>query len=156
MNMKFKLNGKEAVWDGNPALRLLDVLRDDFESTGVKCGCKVGECGACSVLLDGKLTNSCMVAMGRAEGTEIVTIEGFKDTKRFEILDEAFADVSAVQCGYCIPAMILAGESVLAINPKPSEDEVRAGISGNLCRCTGYNSIVRAIMLASERGDGVW
>lgn len=155
-NITFRLNGKETTWNGNPAARLLDVLREDFVNTGVKCGCKEGECGACSVILDGKLANSCMVAMGRMEDAEVVTIEGYKTTPQFEALDKAYASVSAVQCGFCIPGMILASECILKENPHPTEEEIRIGISGNLCRCTGYNAIVNAIAIAAKEGDGLW
>ena len=154
--MNFKLNGKEVSYTGNPSARLLDVLRDEFRLTGVKCGCKEGECGACSVIMDGLLVNSCMVAMGAANGSSITTIEGFRETERFKVLDDAFASVSAVQCGYCIPGMVLAAECILAKNPHPTEEDIRVGISGNLCRCTGYNSIVNAIAIAAKEGNGIW
>lgn len=152
----FQLNGERAEYGGSATARLLDVLRDDFALTGVKCGCKEGECGACSVLLDGKLVNSCMVAMGRIAGASVVTIEGYSKTPRFAALSAAYAAVSAVQCGYCIPGMILASEAILAKNPHPSEEEIREGISGNLCRCTGYNAIVTAIQSAAKEGNGLW
>jgi len=145
----FTLNGEHAIWDGSPSARLLDVLREDFRSTGVKCGCREGECGACAVILDGKLVNSCMVAMGRAAGSEVITIEGYKKTRRFAALDKAFASAGAVQCGFCTPGMILAAECLLRENPRPTEAEIRVGISGNLCRCTGYNAIVKAIAAAA-------
>lgn len=148
--MKFILNGKEVEYNGSLSARLLDVLRDEFRLTGVKCGCKEGECGACAVIMDDALVNSCMVAMGRADNSNIMTIEGFRDSKEFEILDEAFAEFSAVQCGYCIPGMILAAHALLSKNPAPTKEEIRIGISGNLCRCTGYNAIVNAIALAAE------
>lgn len=154
--MIFTLNGKEVDYQGALNTRLLDVLRDEYRLTGVKCGCKEGECGSCSVIMDGLLINSCMVAMGRAEGSTIVTIEGYSVMKRFTVLEKAYASVSAVQCGFCIPGMILASECILAKNPHPTEDDIRLGISGNLCRCTGYNSIVNAIRIAAKEGDGLW
>jgi len=154
--MKFTLNGNGVEYTGALNARLLDVLRDEYRLTGVKCACKEGECGACSVIMDGRLINSCMVAMGRAAGSDIVTIEGYSKTDRFAVLDNAYASVSAVQCGYCIPGMILASECILAKNPHPTEDEIREGISGNLCRCTGYNAIVHAIQIASKEGSGLW
>lgn len=154
--IKFKLNGKDEIFEGDLSSRLLDVLRDDFRLTGVKCGCKEGECGACAVLIDKKLVNSCMVAMGAIDGSEIISIEGFKKTERFKILDRAFAELSAVQCGFCTPGMVLAAEALLSENPHPTEEEVRIGISGNLCRCTGYNAIVNAILKASKEGNGLW
>ena len=152
----FKLNGELKTWNGSPAARLLDVLREDFRNTGVKCGCREGECGACAVILDGALVNSCLTAMGRVNGSEIITIEGYKKTKRFERLDKAFASVGAVQCGFCIPGMIMAAECLLRKNPHPTEKEIRIGISGNLCRCTGYNAIVKAIAKAAQEGEGLW
>jgi len=152
----FILNGELAVWKGSPAVRLLDVLREEHRNTGVKCGCLEGECGACSVILDGKLANSCMVAMGRVAGAAVITIEGYKTTRRFAALDKAFAHMSAVQCGFCTPGMVLAAECLLHNNPHPTDDEIRVGISGNLCRCTGYNAIVKAVAAAAKDGEGLW
>ena len=152
----FTLNGKVETYDGLSGARLLDVLRNDFMLAGVKCGCNEGECGACSVIIDGKLANSCMVAMGSINGSTVVSIEGYAVTERYAVLDKAYADVSAVQCGYCIPGMVLASECVLARNPHTTEEEIRDGISGNLCRCTGYNAIVQAIASAAEEGKGLW
>lgn len=152
----FRLNGKEICFEGAATERLLDVLRDSYDMKSVKCGCKEGECGACAVLIDGVLYNSCCVAMGAVEGHEIVTVEGFRNTERFAALSKAFADLSAVQCGFCIPGMVLAAESVLSRNPHPTEDDIREGLSGNICRCTGYNAIVHAIKNAAEEGDGLW
>jgi len=154
--IRFKLNGRDTVYAGNPSIRLLDVLREEYEMTGTKIGCKEGECGACSVLMDGRLVNSCLVAVGQIDGSSIVTIEGYSETERFAVLSRAYESVSAVQCGFCIPGMILASESLLASNPHPSQEEIRIGISGNLCRCTGYNSIVKAIGIAADEGGGLW
>ncbi|WP_411681465.1 (2Fe-2S)-binding protein [Clostridium thailandense] len=154
--IEFKLNGESVQYKGNASDRLLDVLRDTYKLTGVKCGCKEGECGACSVIIDGRLANSCMFAMGRVYGSEITTIEGFSKTERFKVIDKAYGDVSAVQCGYCIPGMVLATECILRKNPHPTEAEIRRGISGNLCRCTGYNAIVKAIEIAAKEGEGLW
>ncbi len=152
----FSLNGEAVRWEGNGSARLLDVLRGEFGCTSVKCGCKEGECGACAVLLDGELVNSCLVTMGRVDGREVTTLEGYRDTPRFAALDAAYAETSAVQCGFCTPGMILASEALLARNPHPTEEDIRRGLSGNLCRCTGYNAIVRAVSLAAERGKGLW
>ncbi|QOV18101.1 (2Fe-2S)-binding protein [Blautia liquoris] len=154
--IKFILNGEEVTSNANPNERLLDVLRNEFRLTGAKCGCKEGECGACSVILDNRLVNSCMVAMGSIEGSTVLTIEGYSKTERFEMLSKAYADVSAVQCGFCIPGMMLASECLLAENPNPDEEEIRRAISGNLCRCTGYNAIVKAIQIAAKEGKGLW
>ena len=156
MGVAFRLNGKMVESKASPASRLLDVIRDEFHLTGAKCGCKEGECGACSVLLDGLLVNSCMVAIGTLPGHEVTTIEGYRETARFRAIDEAFAVAGAVQCGFCTPGMVLAAESLLARNPRPTEDEIRDGISGNLCRCTGYGAIVEGIKLAAKEGEGLW
>lgn len=154
--IRFTLNGKAAASGAAPDERLLDVLRNEFRLTGVKCGCREGECGACAVILDGRLVNSCLVAMGKLEGRAVVTIEGYSGTERFKVLNKAYADAGAVQCGFCTPGMILASECILAQNPDPSEEEIRQGISGNLCRCTGYSAIVRAIRNAAKEGKGLW
>ena len=154
--IRFNLNGKEISYEGSASARLLDVLRDTLQLTSVKCGCKEGECGACSVLIDGTLINSCCVAMGAVEGCSIVTMEGFRETERFVVLEKAFAEVSAVQCGFCIPGMLLAAEALLSKNPHPPEDDIREGLSGNLCRCTGYNAIINAVKIAAKEGNGLW
>ena len=152
----FILNQKAVSSNASPNDRLLDVLRNEFGLTGVKSGCKEGECGACSVILNGRLVNSCLAALGSIEGAEVVTIEGFSETERFKVIDKAYASVSAVQCGFCIPGMVLATECLLNQNPMPNEAEIRAGISGNLCRCTGYKAIVKAISAAAKEGQGLW
>lgn len=155
-SLKFTLNDKETLYSGNPSVRLLDYLRDELKMTGTKCGCKEGECGACSVIIDGKLVNSCLAAMGSIHGASILTIEGYSKTERFQALSKAFESVSAIQCGFCMPAMMLSAECILKNNPRPSENIVREGLSGNLCRCTGYNSIVKAVLIASEKGVDLW
>ena len=152
----FTLNGAQVAYGGSAADRLLDVLRNTFRCTSVKCGCKEGECGACSVLMDGVLVNSCCVAMGAAAGSSVVTMEGFRETERFAVLERAFGEVSAVQCGFCIPGMVLAAEALLSSHPDPTEEEIREGLSGNLCRCTGYNAIVNAVSIAAKEGKGLW
>ena len=155
-DIRFYLNDSEIVYSGNPSARLLDFLRDELKLTGTKCGCKEGECGACAVIIDGRLLNSCLVAMGSLCGANVITIEGYCKTKRFSVLNDAYASVSAVQCGFCTPGMMMASESLLASNPHPTDEEIRIGISGNLCRCTGYNAIVRAIGIAAKEGSGLW
>ncbi len=152
----FRLNGKETEYEGSPLKRLLDVLREDFEMTGVKEGCGEGECGACSVLLDGKLVNSCLVPMGQLPGREVTTIESLRETEQGKCIIDAFADAGAVQCGFCTPGMVMASQVILMENPDPDEQEIRKGLSGNLCRCTGYDMIVEAVKMASERGKGLW
>jgi carbon-monoxide dehydrogenase small subunit len=152
----FRLNGKEFIISVYPLKRLLDVLREDCGFAGVKEGCGEGECGACSVLIDGELTNACLYPIGKAEGKEITTIEGLIGTDRYEVIKESFEEAGAVQCGFCSPGMIMAAESMLRKNPHPNEQQIREAISGNLCRCTGYNMIVEAVLAASKRGDGLW
>ena len=154
--LSFILNGSRVRYGGSAADRLLDVLRNEYHCTSVKCGCGEGECGACAVLIDGVLHNSCCVAVGAVQDAQVVTLEGFRETARFHALDRAFAELSAVQCGFCTPGMILAAEALLSRSPHPDEAEIREGLSGNLCRCTGYNAIVNAVKRAAEEGDGLW
>jgi carbon-monoxide dehydrogenase small subunit len=153
--IEFTLNGKQVFTDCDPSARLLDILRNEFRLTGPKEGCGEGECGACSVLLNGRLANSCLVAAGSIRGADIVTIEGFRDTKRYAVLEKAFAEAGAVQCGFCTPGMVMAAEALLSRNAHPTEQQIREAISGNLCRCTGYSMIVDAIRAASGEGN-VW
>lgn len=150
------INNAEYLFDCDPTERLVDILRKKLNFTGVKEGCGEGECGACSVIIDGRLSNSCLVAIGSVDGSRVTTIEGVRNTKRFEVLDKAFADAGAVQCGFCTPGMIMAAEALLEKNPHPTEADVRLAISGNICRCTGYNMIIDAVLSAAERGAGLW
>ncbi len=154
--IEFELNGKSVSVDCGPTDRLLDVLRRDFGLTGPKEGCGEGECGACSVIVDGKLQSSCIAPMGNVRGKSVLTIEGLRETERFAVLDSCFAEAGAVQCGFCTPGMMLAAEALLSKNPRPSSDDVRVAISGNICRCTGYSMIVEAILNAAEKGKGLW
>ena len=154
--VEFRLNGSPARVDAHPLTRLVDVLRDLLGDTSVKEGCGEGECGACTVLLDGKLVNSCILPVGRVEGSEVTTMAGLAKTDGGKILIEAFADEGAVQCGFCIPGMVMAGESLLRNNPAPDEHLIREAIAGNLCRCTGYDLIVKAISTAARIRGGKW
>ncbi|MBB6444029.1 (2Fe-2S)-binding protein [Bacillus benzoevorans] len=151
----FKLNGRNVETDAPPTARLLDILRSEFALIGTKEGCGEGECGACSVFVENHLQNSCLIPIGSIAGAEIQTIEGILETEQFKILDECYSLAGGVQCGYCIPGMIMASIALLTKNPHPSEVEIREGISGNLCRCTGYNMIVDAVKHAAKC-DGVW
>lgn len=155
-NIDFILNDKGVSIKTDPTRRLLDVLRDDFKLIGAKDGCGEGECGACAVLLDEKLINSCLAPIGAVQGSSILTIEGFRETKRFKVLKECFEKAGSVQCGFCTPGMIMAAEALLRKNPKPSGEEIIDAISGNLCRCTGYNMIIEGIKLAIKEGEGLW
>lgn len=150
MNYYFHLNGKPVVYAGTGTERLLDVVREGFDLTGTKCGCKEGECGACAVVVDGRLLNSCLVPVGSLQGRNVVTIEGFSEMPMFKEISKGFEDESAVQCGYCIPGMVLAAATLLEKNPDPTEDDIRTALSGNLCRCTGYNAIVRGVARAAD------
>ncbi len=154
--IRFTLNNKEVSITCDPLKRFLDVLREDFGLFGTKEACGEGECGACSVLMNDRLITTCMVPVGAVKGKKIMTIEGLRETERGKTIIEAFADGGAVQCGFCIPGMVVAAEALLAKNAKPTEEEIRLGIAGNLCRCTGYDLIVESIKLASERGEGLW
>lgn len=154
--IKFILNKRQIELDVDPGTRLLDVLRHELRLTGSKEGCGEGECGACSVLLDGHIANSCLIPMGNVMNREVITIEGFRETLQYHALAHAMTEEGGSQCGICSPGMIIAAQSLLTQNPNPTESEVRQAISGNLCRCTGYNMIVKAILLAAKRGDGLW
>ena len=154
MKIDFILNGKKVSLQTDPLRRLIDVLREDFGLVGVKEGCGEGECGACSVLLDGRLALACIMAVGVAQDREVTTIEGFAETEAFDNLAAAFAEAGAVQCGYCTPGMILAAESLLKSAPDPDEEQIRTALSGNLCRCTGYNLIVQAVTTAARNRKG--
>ncbi|NWQ43992.1 (2Fe-2S)-binding protein [Bacillus sp. EB106-08-02-XG196] len=154
--IKFTLNGRTVETDAPATVRLLDFIREDQLLIGTKEGCGEGECGACSVFVNNLLQNSCLIPIGSIEGADIVTIEGIMESDQFKILDESYSNAGGVQCGYCIPGMVMASAALLSQIPHPSEEEIREGISGNLCRCTGYNMIVDAINLASKKGDGLW
>lgn len=140
-----RVNGDAVQKEINSDLRLIDFLRENLRLTGVKEGCGEGECGACTVLLNGDPVNSCLVLAVQAEGAEIITIEGLAENGELNLLQKAFIDYGAVQCGFCTPGMILSAKALLDKNPHPSETEIRRAISGNLCRCTGYQAIVDAV-----------
>jgi carbon-monoxide dehydrogenase small subunit len=154
--IKFTLNGRIVETDAPATVRLLDLIREEYLLIGTKEGCGEGECGACSVFVNNLLQNSCLIPIGSIEAANVQTIEGIMETEQFKILDESYSNAGGVQCGYCIPGMIMASAALLSNNPHPSEAEIREGISGNLCRCTGYNMIVDAINHASKKGDGLW
>ena len=154
--ISFRLNGKDVSIVTDPLRRLIDVLREDFHCVGVKEGCSEGECGACSIIFNGKMVTPCLIPVGGAHGQDLMTIEGLKKTEEGQIIIQAFADGGAVQCGFCIPGMVIAAYYLLSRNPNPTEAEIRLGISGNICRCTGYDLIVESIKLAAQRGAHLW
>ncbi|MDD5206355.1 MAG: (2Fe-2S)-binding protein [Desulfobacterales bacterium] len=154
--INLKINGKPYEIAVEPNKTLVDMLRYDLELTGTKKGCGTGECGSCTVILNGKPLNSCLVLAVQANGAEILTIEGLKPPVGLHPLQQAFVDKGAIQCGYCTPGMILSASSLLKKNPSPSEQEVREALSGNLCRCTGYQKIVEAVqsVCVGQENDG--
>ena len=150
--LNFTLNGEPVRVEVEPHLTLLQLLREELELTGTKEGCGMGECGACTVLLDGKAINSCIFPALEVEGKTVLTIEGLADAKGgLHPIQRAFIEYGAVQCGFCSPGMVLSAKALLDENPKPNEEEIRQGIAGNLCRCTGYLQIVRAIKAVSHQ-----
>lgn len=150
-HLEMKVNGKQVAVDIDPGMRLVDVLRNVLHLTGTKEGCGEGECGACSVILDGELVDSCLVLAPQAQGKEVVTIEGIAAEGKLHPLQEAFIEAGAVQCGFCTPGMILAAKALLDCNPSPSRQEIARAISGNLCRCTGYAKIIKAVEIAASK-----
>ena len=146
MKLDFTLNGKPVLVEAPADITLLSLLRDQLNLTGTKCGCEVGECGACSVILDGKVVNSCMVLAPQVNGRSVLTIEGIHaDDGGPNDLQRNMVEHGAVQCGYCTPGMVMAAEALLAQTLSPSNEEIRRAISGNLCRCTGYQQIIEAV-----------
>jgi len=149
--IELTINGKKRKVETTPSTRLLDLIRDDLHLTGTKEGCGKGECGACTVIMNGELVTSCLILAPQADGAVITTIEGVGDGENLDPVQEAFIETGAVQCGFCTPGMILAAKKLLEENPHPTEEEIKRGISGNLCRCTGYQKIFDAIKLAANR-----
>jgi len=150
--LEFTVNGEQTVVFVEPWRTLLEVLRDELRLKGVKSGCSSGMCGACTVLIDGRAVKSCLVLALQAEGRNILTVEGLASGSTLHPLQQSFIDHFAVQCGYCIPGMMLSAKSLLDENPNPTEEEVREGLRGNLCRCTGYKKIVEAVLACSKKG----
>ena len=151
MDITLKVNGEEHALNVPVSRTLLDALRDDLKLTGSKNACNQGACGACTVLLDGTPVNACLVLAVGATGRDIVTIEGLGESGTLSPVQQAFVDTGAIQCGFCMSGMIVSATAILVENPKPTRDEIRSALSGNLCRCSGYVRVIDAVMLASER-----
>ena len=147
------VNGKEVSLDVAPGEMLVDVLRGKFGLTGTKVGCREGECGACSIILNGRLVTSCLLPAMKADRGTILTIEGLAGNGEMHLIQKRFIEDGAIQCGFCTPAMVLAGKALLDVNPHPTREEIQLAISGILCRCTGYQKIIKAIDSASQAGE---
>lgn len=150
INIEININGKDYKLEVEDDLRLIDLLRDKLKLTGTKEGCGEGECGACTIILEGKTVNSCLLLAAQVHGKRITTIEGLGDENNLHPIQKAFLEKGAVQCGYCIPGMVLSAKALLDKNSKPNREEIREAIAGNLCRCTGYEKIIDSIERASE------
>jgi carbon-monoxide dehydrogenase small subunit len=151
--MTFNINGRDYQAELDPSMRFIDVLRDEFNLTGTKEGCSEGECGACTILLNGEAVTSCLLLAGQVEGQTVVTIEGIVESGEYDRLLLAFMEVGAVQCGFCTPGFIVSLKALLDHNPQPTEEEIKLAVSGNLCRCTGYQKIVEAVQIATKGGS---
>lgn len=149
----FTVNGRRVTAEKNQ--KLLRFLRDELRLTSVKDGCSEGACGTCTVLIDGKPTKACVPQTDKLEGKSVITVEGLSDWEK-QVYTWAFGEAGAVQCGFCIPGMVMATYVLLSRNPDPTEEEIRVGISGNICRCTGYDLIVECIRLAAKKGAALW
>jgi len=148
----FTVNGQPTTVTTDPERPLLEVLREDLQLTGTKYGCGEGECGACSVILDGRVVNSCLVLALECEGSEVLTIEGLAANGRLHPIQQAFVDHGAIQCGFCTPGMIMAAHALLQAHPAPTEEQIKRGLEGNLCRCTGYRKIIDAVLSLAQGG----
>lgn len=151
IKVSINVNGINYTKDIDPSIRLIDFLRDDLKLKGTKEGCGEGECGACTVIVNGKAINSCLMLASSADGKNVITIEGVSDKDKLHPIQEAFMEVGAIQCGYCTPGMILSAKALLDKKPNASEEEIKVSLSGNLCRCTGYKKIIQAVMLAQDK-----
>ena len=153
ISIRCHVNGAETTLNAYPFARLLDVLREGLSLTGTKEGCGEGECGACSVLIDGELVNSCLVPAAQAEGSDILTVEGLTDGDRLHAVQRAMVECGGAQCGICTPGMVLAALNLLKQTPEPTEADIREGLAGNLCRCTGYMKIFDAVVKAVDESS---
>jgi aerobic carbon-monoxide dehydrogenase small subunit len=151
MRLPIVVNGEQHVLDVPPTMRLIDLLRGELGLTGTKEGCSEGECGACTVLVDGKAVDSCLVLAVQVRGRQVLTVEGLAGDGELDVLQQKFLEhVAAVQCGFCTPGMLMSAKALLIQEPHPSEEQIRLALAGNLCRCTGYAAIVRAVKEAAE------
>ncbi|HXF65544.1 MAG TPA: (2Fe-2S)-binding protein [Burkholderiales bacterium] len=150
IRIAIRVNGAGRVAEVAPQTTLLELLRAKFGLTGAKSGCEAGDCGACTVLVDGRAVNACLMLAAQAEGREVLTIEGLAGAERLHPLQQAFVELSALQCGFCGPGMILAAKALLDRDPQPEEQAIREALAGNICRCTGYVKIVEAVRRAAE------
>ncbi len=153
MEIRIEINGSAEVRDVPPHLSLLGFLRDGVGLTGTKYGCGRGECGACTVLLDGRAVCSCLIPVGKAHGHSVVTVEGLETNGVLDPVQDAFVRCGAFQCGFCTPGFIMSARALLNENPNPTDDQIRRGLVGNICRCTGYVKIVEAVRVAAGRGE---
>ena len=151
MMISFELNGRDVTVETRPNQTLVDLLRDELGVTSVKKGCEQGECGACTLMVDGVAVTSCIVLAPQVEGRKVTTLDGLEDDPLMEKLRAAYVENGAVQCGFCTPGMLISSYALLKVNPKPTQEEVKIGIEGNICRCTGYTKIIAAIHDAAER-----
>lgn len=151
MIVHFILNNQPVSRDLPPDRRLIDVLREDFLLTGTKESCGEGECGACTILLDGRAVHACLVLAGQLEGHEVLTIEGLAQNDELDIIQNAFVEHVAIQCGFCTPGMIMSTKGLLLQNPSPTDEEIRVALSGNICRCSGYVQIIAAVRDAAKK-----
>ena len=151
MQISFTVNGEPRTVETFPMARLLDVIREQLHLTGTKEGCGEGECGACTIILDGQIVNSCLVPVAQVNGADIKTIEGVAQQGELHAVQQAFIDHGGAQCGICTPGMVLAAVDLLNRNPEPSESEIRNGLAGNLCRCTGYMKIFESVVRAYQK-----
>ena len=149
--IEFIINGSRKVLSVSPQTTLLQILREDLKLTGTKKGCEIGECGACTVIVDGNAVNSCLVLAPQVKGKKVLTVESLSKDNSLDLLQQSFIQNHAVQCGYCTPGMLMSAKALLMENPNPTELEIKKAISGNLCRCTGYVPIIKAIQEASQK-----
>ena len=155
IKIQFNLNGNDVSVTADPNKRLVDFLREDMGMTSVKEGCGEGECGACTIIYNGKAVTSCLMLAGQADGSTIVTLEGVSENGQLNYIQQAFVDAGAVQCGFCTPGMVLSAKALLDKKPDATDEEIRRAMSGNICRCTGYSKIIKAVEMARDAKGGV-